>query len=307
MKNNIKLAALGLLLITIFFVDNKVVSAADSKSFSISPPNFEITANPGDVTKNTLKITNLSEKTTLYKVESLNFEAYGIEGQVTLTEETSSYSIKDWIQYESGQFVIEPNDFYLLNFTINVPENAEPGSHFGAAVISSGGTLDQGQSGASVVQEIGALILIRVPGDINEDGKIISFTTANQTYTEPKIKFDSIVENTGSIHYKLSPQVAITDIFGNPVTVLTLEPRNILPGSQRLFSQEFDFDKFGFFNAKFNATVGSTNKVISSDVSFFSLYLSRSLPIVLILLSIVVLYLIFRKRINKAIKILVKG
>ncbi len=307
MKNNFKLAALGLVFFSTFLLSNKEVQAVDSKSFSISPPNFEISANPGDVSKNTLKVTNLTEKTLLFNVQTLNFEAYGIEGQVSLTEEDSTYSIKDWIQYETGQFVINPNDFYLLNFTINVPENAEPGSHFGAAVISSGGTLDKGESGASVIQEIGALILIRIPGDINEDGKLISFLSSNSTYTDPKIKFDAVIENTGSIHYKLSPQITITDIFGNVVQTFNVEPRNILPGSQRLYSQEFDFDKFGFFNAKFSTTVGSTNKEITSEASFIALYLSRSLPIILILVVLLVLYFVFKKRINKAVKILVKG
>lgn len=284
------------------------INAESDKSFSISPPNFELSANPGDKSTNTIKIQNLSDTTVLYKVKTVNFEAYGIEGQVSLTEEDSTYSIRSWIEYETQQFVIEPKQFYLLNFNINIPANAEAGSHFGAIVISNGGSdTIVNQSGATVVQEIGALILIRIPGDMNEDGKIESFKSLKEVYSEPLISFESIVENTGDVHFKLSPVINIYDIFGNKVQTFDVESKNVLPSSKRVFSSENTFEGFGYYKAVIEMPFSNGTKLLQAETTFTALYLSRSLFILILIIIIIVFYLTFKKRIKKAIKVFLKG
>jgi hypothetical protein len=284
-----------------------LINAEESRSFSISPPNFELSAKPADVISNTLKIENLSDYPLTFTVRSQNFKAYGDEGQVSLTEETSSYSINEWINYKATTFTIAAKKNYLLDFTINIPANAEPGSHFGAIVISTSDPNAPSGSGTSVVQEIGALILIRLPGDVNEAASLLSFTPAQQIFTDPILKFNSTVENIGDVHFKMSPFIHIYDIFGNKVQSYETTPKNILPGSKRIFDEELDFQGFGYYTAKLEMFYAGGAKSVTADTSFTALYLSRSLPITILIVVLLVLYFSFKKRINKALKVLFKG
>lgn len=309
MKKYTNIAALLLnsILAVFIFSPLAVVNAEDSRSFSISPPNFELSAKPGDIISNTLKIENLSDTALNFSVRTQNFKAYGDEGQVSLTEETSSYSINEWISYKAETFTIAPKKNYLLDFTINIPNNAEPGSHFGALVVSTSDPSTTSGSGTSVVQEIGALILIRLPGDVNENATLLNFNPSQQVFTEPKIKFTSTVENIGDVHFKITPYINIYDVFGNKVQSYETTAKNVLPGSKRIFNEELDFQGFGYYTAKLEMSYAGGNKTLSSEATFTALYLSRSLPIVLGAVALIVVYLSFKKRINKALKVLFKG
>jgi hypothetical protein len=284
------------------------INAQSARSFSISPPNFEINANPGDVVKNTIKVQNISDVDMIFDMKAENFVAYGDEGQVSLTEEDSTYSISKWLEFSSVQFAVPAHGEYLFDFTINIPQNAEPGSHYGAVVFSNGasGIIESG-SGANVVQEIGALVLIRIPGEVNEDASIVNFAPVSEYFTDPKIKFTSIVENTGGVHFKMTPLIKIYDIFGNKVKTIDVASHNVLPETKRIFDAESDFDGFGYYRAEIEMFYAGGAKILHADSHFIALNTAKSIPITLGVVTAIAVYIIFHKRINKAIKIIVKG
>lgn len=303
---NISLTALFSLLF-VAAVASFGVRAETSRSFSISPPSFEISASPGDILTNTIKITNLADDPISLTVKGENFVAYGQGGQVNLTEEDSTYSINRWLVFKSNSFTVPAHETYLFDFTLQIPQNAEPGSHYGAVVFANNPLVAQTGSGATVVQEVGALVLIRIPGDVNEDASIVSFAPETQAFQDPRIKLNTLVENTGGVHFKTTPFITIYDIFGNKVKTVEGTGKNILPGSQRLFDEQFDFDGFGYYKATVTMYYSSGEKILTADTSFIALNLQKSVPIAVSLIALVVIYLVFRKRINKAVKILVKG
>jgi hypothetical protein len=303
--NNKFTGASFLLALSLIFIGS--VKAEDNKSFSISPPNFDISANPGDTVKNTIKIENLSDAKITLTTKGENFVAYGDGGQVNLTEEDSTYSINKWLNFNAAPFSIEAHKSYLFEYSIVVPKNAEPGSHYGAVVFANSPVTSQDSSQATVVQEIGALVLIRIPGEVNEDAKLNSFSAESQYFTDPKIKLNALVENTGGVHFKMTANINIYDVFGNKVKTIEVPSHNILPGSKRLFTSESEFDGFGFYKANIEMYYANGTKVLKSETTFTSLYLQRSIPITLGAAAVISIYVIFRKRINKAIKIIVKG
>jgi hypothetical protein len=283
------------------------VKAQSSNSFSISPPNFEINANPGDVIKNTIKVQNLSDQKLDLKVKSENFVAYGEGGQVNLTDEESTYSITKWLKYDKTSFSIAPHQTSLFNFTLDIPKNTEPGSHYGAVVFATNDTDTQQQQGAKVVQEIGALVLIKIPGAVTEAARLDSFAPEAMVFQSPQIKMNALAENTGSVHFKLTGDINIYDIFGNKIQTIQIDGKNILPGSKRLFDQQFEFQGFGFFKASLEMFYQDGAKELTADSSFFALNLQRSVPVGLAIIILGGGYLIFRKRINKAVKVIIKG
>lgn len=299
-------AFLTIILGPLVLLNTYTLEAQDRFGFSISPPSFEITANPGDRIENSLKIQNLSQTPLSINVNNENFYAYGNEGQITLTEDSSTYSISDWIKYGNKTIVVNPSESYTFDFVIEIPQNIEPGSHYGAIVFSTNDAILQ-STGASVVQEIGAIVLIRVPGDIQEEAKLVSFEPVESVFKDPVINLESLVENIGTVHIKPYGAITISDILGNTVKTINIEGKNVLPGSQRTFNQSFDFENIGIYRANLQLYYKDGTKIITGETSFISLYTERLIPIIVIIVGLIAFYLIFRKRINKAIKIIIKG
>ncbi|MFS8130492.1 MAG: hypothetical protein ACMG57_00790 [Candidatus Dojkabacteria bacterium] len=281
------------------------VSEQFKSGFSISPPSFDIKANPGDVLNNSVKIENITSQRLDLTAKAISFVAYGNEGQIQLTDDDSTYSIKSWVTFQNPEFSVEPGEVKLFNYFINIPQTVQPGSHFGSIVFSTSPTASQTTS-AQVVQEIGSVILIKLPGDVVENAIISSFKSDSNYFTDPKIKLDAILDNTGSVVVQPSGTITVQDIFGNTVQTVNVQPKNILPGSQRVFDQEFDFDKVGFFKAKLELKYG-TGKTLTADTTFISLYTQRLIPVIGLILLLVILYFVFRKRINKALVVIIKG
>lgn len=307
--SKLKLLNIGILIATIFLVSFPVTLSAQSTAglngFSVSPPSFNVNAKAGDVILNTIKIENISNNTINIAAKTQSFVAYGNEGQILLTDEESVYSINSWLTFDTPNISISPGQTALFNFTLKVPENAQPGSHFGSIVFNT--STDQVDlNGAKIVQEVGTILLVRLPGDVTEAAEVGSFQSNKGQYTDPKVKLDTLIKNTGSVIVTPSGKITISDILGNQVQVIDVAARNILPGNERVFDQEFDFDKVGFFTAKLDLTYGDS-QTLTASTSFAAFYLQRTVPIIVGIFVLLILYILLRKRINRAFRVIIKG
>ncbi len=283
------------------------VSAQENRGFSVSPPSFEINANPGNVIKNTIKIENLSNETQIFQSRPENFVTYGEGGSVSITEEESSFSIRRWITVDDDEQKIAPNGFALFDFTIDIPTQAEPGSHYGAIIFTNTPVDKIKGSGATVAQEIGSLILIKIPGDVFEEAKLKSFKPESGVFRLGRVKLLALIENTGNIHVKPYGSIHLTNIFGKKVKSVEAKGRNVLPGSKRLFEEEFKFNGFGYYKAEITLIYSGGGKILKGETGFF-IYNQRTLTRYLIIGGILLaIYLVLRKRVNRAVGVLFKG
>jgi len=283
------------------------VRAKEKAGFSVSPPSFEINANSGDEIDNTIKIENLSPFPLTIQVKSQNFVAYGEGGQVNLTEENSSFSISKWIYLDKDSLTIAPNSFALSNFTIKIPREAEPGSHYGAVVFSTVPDDTAQGSGAALAQEIGSLILIKLPGDVFEQVKLVSFKPEKNIFNEGRIIFNTLLENSGNVHVKPYGFITVYNPIGKKITSIEVLGRNILPGSKRLFIDETKFVKTGYYKADLNLIYSGGGGLIKAETTFFAVNQKELTRYLIIAGAILVFYLLFRKRINRAFKVLLRG
>jgi hypothetical protein len=283
------------------------VFAQTKLGFSVSPPSFELSVNPGDTISNTVRIENLNPEMIKIKAIPRSFVTYGEGGQVAINSEESSFSIINWLQMEKSEIEIRPNSFGIFNFKLNVPKNAEPGSHYGAIVFS---TVNDGKnmgSGAYVSQEIGSLILVKLPGDIYEKVDLLNFTMQENPVRNDDLKFSAHLENTGNIHVKPYGYIAIYNLIGQKVKTVEVLGRNILPGSKRIFEETVKFNGFGLYNAELTLLYSGGGKLIHGKTTFVILNLKRSSPFLIVFAVLMVFILLFRKRLRKAMKILLKG
>jgi len=287
-----------------------VVSAQETEKigFSISPYSFEYDGMPGQTISGTLRVENINTENINVTVEPESLVAFGQEGQVALTDEDPTFSLKNWVKITNAKTAIKPKEFAYFDFKIEIPVGAEPGSHYGAlSVTFAGDVKPKTSTGADIVQKSSAIILLRIPGDVKEELNLVYFQPEKFFYTDPKFKLSALFENKGTVNVKPFGEINIFDIWGNKIKNIKLTGKNVLPDKKRIFEEEFDMEDISYFRAELNMFYGSTQKTIFAQTNFIGINWPVLSKYLLVLLAIIVFYVIFRKRINKALKILLKG
>ena len=229
------LSSLILVIIATFTV--ATLSPSQAADLIISPPKFEIDADKGQVVNDTITITNRDTSNIILAPSTQDFVAAGETGKpgfVDPAESDASISVASWITVNDSEPVtIRPNEKKSVPFTITVPENAEPGGHYG--VIFFAPPSDAGQ--VAVQQKIGVLVLVRVGGDITEKGKLDTFgiysedikgedipkSSSSFFFSGLPIPFAMRYENQGNIHIKPDAKIEIFNTFGNKVNSVGVE------------------------------------------------------------------------------------
>jgi len=178
----------------------------------------------------------------------------------------------------------------ILPVTIKVPANASPGGHYGVIRFTATPP-DLKGTGVSLSASLGALILIRVSGDVKESLAVQEFTVnhyiptgetgkagkAGTLFESAPLMFVERLKNTGNTHEQPVGQVTITDMFGKKIAAanVNVPPRNVLPGSIRRFEQPVDHDLignkklFGLYHAKLSVVYGTNKQTVTSSLAFW--------------------------------------
>jgi hypothetical protein len=272
---------------------------SSSAAMAVSPPLFELNANPGQTLEHEIRVDNLTDQPLRLTVDRRDFTAQGEEGQVDLknsdAEPNDSYSLSAWINTNPTEATLQPRASQVFKFSVAVPLNAEPGGHFGSIIFKTDAKPVEGGTGAAIAQEVGSLLLVKVAGDIEEKATIASFSTGKSLWEGAPITFVSRIENQGNVFFKPRGTITITNTFGREVAKLQLDERNVLPESIRRLTNEWKPRlTMGHYTATLAVTYGSNNQVITSTTQF---YIIPYRLIGMILLAVGVLaFLVYRGR-----------
>lgn len=287
-KSLFKLSFLLLGLSTIFCFGQAMAADGDVNGVIVSPPLTEKQAAPGTVFTDAIKVTNPNASADLLVTVSIeDFIAKGEDGQqsfVDFAENNSSFSLGKWLTASQNSFTLKANESKSINYTVNVPANAEPGGHYGV-VFFSPKLVSSSQSSTGpvlAIPKIGALILFTVPGDINYNGSISTFEAGKKsgdTFTAKKLFTDSnnIIDyltkfqNSSTSHVKPVGDIVIKNMFGKEVGKLAVNEKegNILPASIRKFDNQSEIKHgFGVYSASVTLAYGNS-KSTTATYSFW--------------------------------------
>lgn len=291
---------------------------AQEAGVSISPLNFELTANPGDILTNTIKIYNPTDNIISIKMEVEDIRAEGETGQVIVEpEEELIYSLKRWVKTTPSEFTLAPDEQKFVDFEISVPANAEPGGKYGSILASATGMIGENMTGAVIAPKVGALILLTVAGEAEENLVIKDFVTV--TKTEPvrptsffeygPVPFTIRFENTGTVHVRPKGFVTITNWRDKKVADVEFPQLNVIPGAIRKIETKWNKKwLFGKYTAMVVGSYGAANFPFTSQVITFWVFPWKIvLTVLLILLIILIFFYKTRKRWQLALRILFKG
>ena len=253
------------------------------QALEIAPPVLNLTANPGQTLNTQVSLRDISSSALIVTGEVNDFVASGEDGtpKILLDDsEPNPYSLKDWVA-PLPSLTLQPRQIENLPVTINIPADAAPGGYYGVIRFTATPPELEGQ-GVSLSASLGALVLLRVSGDVKESLTIEEFSvsrdgTTGTLFESTPLQFIERIKNTGSVHLQPAGQVTITDMFGKKVAAVNvnLPPRNILPQSIRKFEQPLDSSVlgnkqlFGRYTADLRVTYGDSGQEVLASTTFW--------------------------------------
>lgn len=300
-------AALPILFFVILFASAPTQAAAqNSMGFAVSPPTFEMSANPGDTITQSIRVDNLTDITLALHADVKDFVPTGEEGQASTTDKRTNYSLSSWVSVSSPIFDIPARASKTIQFTVAVPQHAEPGGHFGSVVFSTKPTPQQNMSGTAVGQEIGSLLLLKVAGQVTEKAEIASFSPTQDFWQHGPIAFDIRIKNSGNVQLKPTGTITINNIFGEKVASVPIDSKTILPDSTRKIAASWAGSAWpGWYTATASVSYGSGDQILTSTARFVIFPFNVVAPILLILGIAGFLIYRVRHRIVRAVRILI--
>lgn len=287
-----------------------------AEGLTLSPPSFEMTLKPGEETAHTIQITNPTKNLIELYPSAGNFTASGDGGEpkyeigTTAIESDSRFSIADWVSFYTPKVALLPEQVVEFRFRIKVPEDAEPGGHYGVVFLGTKPPEDKDKEAQVALSTmVGSLLLVRVPGDVREEMRVEEFR-APWFFWTPPVAFTLFLRNTGTVHTRPSGDIAITDWRGHTVERLDINPKkgSVLPESRRKFDTSWtpEISHFwnipiGKFHATLKATYGQKSQEVSQQIAFWIIpkWLVITVGILFGLLVLFIIFLIIRRRRKK--------
>ena len=262
--------ALGTLLGLAFLVPALVYSA--STGLTIQPVKISHTLNKGQVASGYISLSNASEVPVVVEVKVEDFiPNSGGDGVRFVSRAEGLTTVRDWITLNEGvsEITLARGESTSIPYTINAPENAEPGSHFGVAFFKA---IDQAQADQQlkVGTQVGTLIFVTVPGNYLQKGTILDFKAPIFAQKAP-IVFTTKFEITGTVHFEPKGSITIRNLFGSIVTQVPVEGQVVLPTGIKDLQTTFATDDFllGRYTADIELYDGEGNVLSADDRAFY--------------------------------------
>lgn len=215
--------------------------------YVVGPGRTEVVVRPGETVTRFITVGNriADGRTFTLSVEDMSGTADGSENVVLLGDQNGPYSLREYISFPADSITLNLNTRATIPVTITVPPNAEPGGYYGAVLVT---TLDTTDNAPGVTQRspliarVGTLFFITVPGEIETAGVLQAVSTINNQvwFQSGPIDFTVVYENTGSVHLNPYGEIRVTNLLGEEVGYVQLDPWFVLPKSLRLREVTWD-------------------------------------------------------------------
>lgn len=249
-----------------------------SPRLAVSPHTFELRVERGQVLKDKIKILNESEVAIPMVVKVTDFTAEEETGQMIFDESSQdpSFASRLWIKIENPNFILDPNETKEVFFSIEVPENAEPGGHYATVLFEPqlpSYYFKEGQVRAIPIIGVLFLFSVEVEGLTRPERPltVVEFTIPENLhlkrleklltnftglFTEAlaaekqvfsivensDLSFTLRIKNNDIYHIKPSGKLVISTASGKIVGESKISKTTILPGKVRKFPVEFQPD-----------------------------------------------------------------
>ena len=275
---------------------NGQAQEVDDAKVSISPTLFELSAKPGDVLEQTMKVINTSDIIQSYEMGVQPFVGNEFGQAKFVADDDTTYFLKSWTKITPSQFTLAPKQTQEVKFVITLPVDAEPGGQYGSVLATLVNKGELSGTGAITRSKVGTLVLVAVAGDISYSAYIKDFSVAKKRFERSPITFNTRIHNNSTVHIKPKGFITLTNIFGQKAGSLEFDQKNIFPSTDRLITQSYDQPlKVGRYVATLNLLYGDKGDQLSAQLVFY-VFPTWLIILCVVLLILIVLVLIDRNR-----------
>jgi hypothetical protein len=223
-------------------------------ALTVSPVKIDIEADPGQTVGGVFELHNEEQVSRTLFVSYENFEPSGDFGTPRFVG--SGEGLATWLQ-ATEELTLGPDEREVIPFTITVPADTKPGGYFAAIFYGAQNPRAADDGEVAIGGKLGVLILLRVRGDIEEDGGINAFSAkdSERFFTQLPISFVTQMTNRGGDRIVPRGGITISNIIGMEADRIEVNPSegSILPNSSRTFTTLWDSryadEASGFFGA----------------------------------------------------------
>lgn len=298
----IKSTFIFLFLTSIFHLTPSICNAqVTTNGLSAIPPRLEISVPADGTNSQAVKVRNESSEIKTIKVTVRDFIVTDNKGTPSFIDDISEiannrWAASSWIQISPSSLTLKPGETKSLTLTILPPANALPGGHYAAVVYSPESGSIGNTTGASIQTNVGTLVYVTVPGDINQKATVQSFTAPKISEFGP-IDFKATIKNSSDIHIQPVGSITIKNWFGGKTAQLSLDNTNIFPYTTRDFQNTLDKKwLLGRYQATLNAIYGTAGGLITSTIFFWVIPWRLIILVVAAVAIIVTLIIIINKK-----------
>lgn len=302
---------LPLLAFVLLLTTNQTQAQTAGGGFNIelSPGKINVNIQPGDTFTQTFRIGNYSgaDKTLYFYVQ--DFTVINEAGTPTffendaLDEEAKRFALSQWVQLPYESLTVENNKVVEIDALITVPTDAEAGGHYGAFFVQTQRPDSEGTAIGSVGR-IASLMLINVPGDVEENIDIVNAFTDKSVYfgDDPEVNFVTMLKNTGNVHGIPVGAFNVSGGFAarSKSVIFNQDQGAVLPGApERRIETKFALDSkggivppIGKFTIDLVARYGTSNLPLETTI-FFWLLPARFIA-VSVIVTVLVVFVLWR-------------
>jgi len=292
-----------IILATGYLLLTKPLIAQSAAGLSAIPPRIEITVQPDGTSSQTIKVRNESKESKTVTIEIKDIIVTDNKGTPTIIsssdESSNRWAASNWVQVSPSSVILKPGETKSLVLTVMAPANALPGGHYAMVLHTPEGISSVSSTGASVKTQVGTLIYITIPGDINQNALVQSFTAPKFSEFGP-INFSTTIKNLSDIHIQPVGAITVKNWFGRTTSRLSLQSQdnviNIFPYTTRDFQTTLNKKwLFGRYQANLQAVYGNNGGLITSTI-FFWVIPWRIIILIVAGISIIVTLVVISKR-----------
>jgi len=331
-------AVASLLMLTMVIAGSRVIAqdtgGSGGSGISLSPTRTELSVLPGANDEVVINVRNVTSDDIIARPVINDFVADDVTGDPRLLLEEVEESAASIRGFLSGleDIRLTPGESVDVTVPVNVPENAFAGGYYGAIRYQAipVGQAEQGDGQVSLTASVASLVLIEVPGDI-EQKVIVDYVSGflddsqGSLFTKKPNFIGTAITNDGGSFVKPFGKISLSNMSGNEVfsyELNNLTPRgNVLPDSTRVFKdrllnvetktvngeqeteEESPITWPGRYTISADVSYGNGGEIFSVTSSFW--YVPAWLIVLLAVLVVVLFvggFFLYRKHVTKSTK-----
>jgi len=305
---NLKLVLIFILATLFLILNTPSVFAQQSIPLTASPARQEILVDPSEQQTINVRFLNQGDSPISGIIRVADFIVDNKDGIPRILEDSSQaspkYTASTWIKSNFDRITIASKDNVLLQFNIQVPENARAGGRYVAIFFEPEGIVPQEtganqEAGSGVSTRLASLLYIRVSGEISEQAMISRFF-ANGFAEFGPIMVETDILNRGDYHIRPKGVLALVNPFGSVVAQEKLKEENIFPDTLRTFENELGSKyMLGRYKITLTAAYGETGQSMSRSIF---IWVIPWRIILIIILAIIIIWFILKNMKKKTSK-----